>query len=243
MENNELSNEELSELKNLAKALKQMRESNNQNDQNAVVKIENAVAKAENEQAIKPINNSNATVEIATGEEESTPTTSVDSESQNTYKNQEYWQVDDTDNSQNQSQPVENFYQREARQNAIQNEAKIATQIATRSTTQNENQQQNSQSQIANQQNYSPNRNSNQQNNSQNHSSSQNDPYDTDKTGVGIFCGIFIPIIFSLLIGFCFYPSQSYARSSFFKAYWLTFGICVTIGVFIGGLLRLIAIA
>lgn len=50
MENNDLSNEELAELKNLAKALKQMRESDNKSDQNAVAKIENAVADIEKEQ-------------------------------------------------------------------------------------------------------------------------------------------------------------------------------------------------
>ena len=195
MENNDLSNEELAELKNLAKALKQMRESDNKSDQNAVTKIENAVADIEKEQEESNNIEEKSTEVLKT---EKKPSLSVQPNLQNTYTKKEYWQIDNTTDESNKTEYTENFYQREARLNASQK-----------------------------------------QNNSQNQDNSKTSPYDADKTGLGVIFGIFIPLIFSLLIGFCLYPAQSNARATFFKAYWVTFGICAIVGVIIGSIISL----
>lgn len=107
MENNDLSNEELAELKNLAKALKQMRESDNKSDQNAVAKIENAVADIENEQE-ESNNIEEKSVEVLKTEKK--PSLSVQPNLQNTYTKKECWQIDNTTDESNKTEYTENFY-------------------------------------------------------------------------------------------------------------------------------------
>ena len=53
---------------------------------------------------------------------------------------------------------------------------------------------------------------------------------DTSKTGMGILMGWLLGLI-GLIIGLCLYKPDTVARKTFLKAWGITFGICVAIGV------------
>ncbi len=54
--------------------------------------------------------------------------------------------------------------------------------------------------------------------------------FDQPKTGIGIVFGLFLGFV-GLIIGLCIYPSGSYARSSFVKAWTITFIIEMVLGI------------
>ncbi len=57
-----------------------------------------------------------------------------------------------------------------------------------------------------------------------------NPEYQTAKTGMGILLALLLGVI-GLVIGILLYPTGTYARSSFIKAWGITFGISIGVSI------------
>ncbi len=60
-----------------------------------------------------------------------------------------------------------------------------------------------------------------------------NKDFDTPKTGIGVVMSLFLGII-GLIIGICLYPEGTVARKTFMKAWGITFGVCIAVGLIFG---------
>lgn len=63
-----------------------------------------------------------------------------------------------------------------------------------------------------------------------NQNNTAEEEFDDSKTGIGILLGVFLGII-GLIIGLCLYKEGTYARTSFVKAWAITFVISCIIAV------------
>lgn len=63
-------------------------------------------------------------------------------------------------------------------------------------------------------------------------SNNNSQDYSTPKTSMGVLMGLLLGLI-GLVIGICIYPENTVARSSFIKAWAITFGISAGVSVLI----------